>query len=144
MKKLSLMTIGLLIIASAGSSFAKDPYYVDYTPTSVTSNGVLTNSFSYTVSGNREVQILALYQDVTSTTNTAVITVLPSGQSTAYTAETLSAVNATVALETVGAGDVSADIDDIWLLSGDTITVTGTGTNADDVEYVLRMKQKNQ
>jgi len=140
MKKLFI--VGLIaLVASAGYAAQNNVVtYRDVTLTAV-DGGSLTNSATFTAGKGKTVFPVAVYQDITTQTNTCVLSSVPTGGSTAVTLETLTAVEGTAALETVGVGDVTADVDPIILTSGETLTLTGTGADSTNVTYVLRVKE---
>lgn len=139
MKK--LITLVLMVGSFAfGQEIFTD---VDLTPVASTNTAVAT----YTVTGSRVVYPMALFQAVAGTTqtNTVTLSVIPAGQTNAYTVDTLAAVvSGGKTLETFGIGDVTADVDPIWLNTGDKLQVGGAGTDAGNVTYRLRLKVVNQ
>jgi hypothetical protein len=146
MKKILVISL-LAFIGSVGHSAQMNvDTYVDITASSITAVGVLTNSFTIPGRKGRVMSLIGVYQDVDATaqTNTVVITLLPKGAPAAVTLETLAAVIDTSAYETVGEGDVSADIDPILLLDGDVFTFTGTGADSTNMSYIVKFKLTNQ
>jgi len=78
---------------------------------------------------------LAVYQVVDTETNTVTMTKLIYGATDTYAAGTLSAVTDSTGVETIGAGDVTADVDDIILSGEDQLILTGAGAAASNVVY---------
>ena len=136
MKKLIVALIALTALTSFAGEVIRE---VDLTAT-----GTGTNTATYTCGSGRIAYPLGLYQSVTTQTNAVVLTQTMGSATTAVTVETLGSVTNTVAYETVGAGDVSSDVDDIIVKGGETLTITGTGADASNVVYVLRVKEVTQ
>ena len=133
--------ISVLLVAFACNAMAADTNVEtirEITPT-LTAVGALTNSATYSPASGKIGYVLGVYQGVTTQTNTCVLTQTMGSASTAVQVESLTAVANTVAYETVGAGDVSADVDDIIISSGETLTLTGTGADSTNVVYVIRV-----
>jgi hypothetical protein len=145
MNKLLLIGLIALLGASGYAAQMNVDTYADITPTSITAVGALTNSVTIPGRKGRVLSIIGVYQDVDAAqTNTVVMTLLPRGAPAAVTVETLVAVTNTSAYETVGEGDVSADIDSIFLLEGDVLTLTGTGADSTNMAYIVKVKLTNQ
>ncbi len=137
MKKFTLIAILALMVIAVQGGFAAEQYY-DLTPTV---SGTGTNTFVYTNSAKRATVFpLAVYQDVTTQTNTLTLSITPYGQDTAYSVAVLGSITNTVNYTTIGAGDNSATVDYIWLETGDVLSGSGVGTDATNVSYVIRMK----
>jgi hypothetical protein len=145
MKKLIIAIIALTALCGFSQTINNEFYYdVDLTPATSGSAAVAT----YTFTGTEKVVFpMALFQTVggTTQTNTVTLKIVPKGSTSAYTVDTLAAVSSGVStLETFGIGDVTADIDPIWLNSGDTLNVTGAGTASSNVTYRIRLKSVKQ
>ena len=144
-------SIMFIVLALACSTFAANVNQngETYTDTGLTIT-VSTNTAvaTYAASGeNRVVFPMALFQTVTGTTqtNTVTLTITPKGSTSTYTVDTLAAVvSGSSTLEVFGIGDVTADVDPIWLTDGDVLTVTGAGTASSNVVYRLRRKTIQQ
>lgn len=132
----------IALIALAGVTFGET--FIDVT---LTPAGTNTAVATYTAMNNRATYPYGLYQTVggTTQTNTVTVKVTPYGQTDSYTVETLAAVISDAStLETFGIGDVTADVDPIIILPGDVLTLSGAGTAASNVKYVLRLKLVDQ
>ena len=143
MKKLVIALLALTAISAYSADINVETIReIDLTPSVV---GALTNSATYTCPANRVAYPLGLYQSIaTGQTNTCVLTQTMGSATTAVQVESLTAVGGTTAYETVGAGDVTADVDDIIVNAGETLTLTGTGADASNTVYVLKVKLVTQ
>ena len=138
MKKVLIAIIVAASLTSLGGEVIRE---ITYTSSDLTVVGALTNSVTFTARSDRLTYPLGVYQSVSTQTNTCVLTQTMGDASTAVQVESLSAVANTTSYETVGMGDVSADIDDIVVLPEEQLILTGTGADSTNVTYVLVVKE---
>jgi hypothetical protein len=140
--------ISIALIAMSGLAFGADATGAFYSDVllSITANTNSIASATYTAAAGRVTYPVGLYQTVTSGTNTVVYKVTPAKGAGTYTlTESTAGVVATSNYDTIGIGDVTADVDPIILQPGDVLTVYGTGTpSANVTEYILKVKTVNQ
>ena len=145
MKK--LITIGLVTLALCGVAFAGSYGDEIIKTVNMTTTGTTTaDAVTAAIPAGEQWSILGVYQGVTTQTNTCLLKRILKGLTTseAVTVETLAAVANTSAIETVGEGDVSADIDPIILTEGDILWMDATGADATNVVYKLLVKRTKQ
>jgi len=139
MKKLIIAIIALM---SVGAFAGETVRIVEPTMATGTNTAVAT----FTASANRVTYPLAVYQVVggTTQTNTVTMTKTISGVTGSFSEGTLTAVATGVGDQTIGMGDVSADVDDIVILPGGTFVLSGAGTASSNVTYRILIKEIDQ
>ena len=112
----------------------------------LTTTGTTTADAVHVAKAGRVTSVLAIYQSVDTQTNTCLAKVYLNGDTAAKAVlvKTLAAVTNATASVTVGEGDVSADIDNILLLGGDSLWLDATGAAATNVIYKILIKETNQ
>lgn len=145
MKKFIL--IAFTVLAVCGASFGQtdaDSYVIK--TIGLTTTGTTTADATYTVPAGERLSLIGVYQGVTTQTNTCLVKRVLSGLTTsqAVQVESLSAVANTSAIENVGEGDVTADVDPIILTEGDVLWLDASGAAASNVVYKIIVKRNKQ
>jgi hypothetical protein len=137
--------IAIMVLACAGA-FAGDVYKT----IALTTTGTTTADAVYEVPAGERLSLLGVYQGATGAagqTNTCVVKCILNGLTSteAVTLDTLAAVGSTnYVIEAVGEGDVTADVDDIILIEGDSFWLDGSGHTSTGLVYKLIVKKTKQ
>jgi len=109
---------------------------------------VSTNTADAVITGRRGIltSILGVYCQVSGTTQTNTFTgdLIPSGGTTEVNVIASDIIPTGAEYVTYGEGDVTADKDPIYLVSGDTLTLDGAGTASSNVLYKILVKETIQ
>jgi len=145
MKKFIL--IALTVLAVCGTSFGQG-YGAEIIKTvNLIATGTTTaDAVTAAIPAGERWSILNVYQGVTTQTNTCLVKRILKGLTTseAVLVETLGAVANASAIENVGEGDVTADIDPIILTEGDILWLDASGAAASNVVYKIIVKRTKQ
>lgn len=140
------ITLILLVLAVCGASFGQSFNDGVIRTISLTTTGTTTADAVKAVPTGVRWSVLGVYQSVNTETNDCDMKVYLNGTTTSEAVTKVALVNVTntTAIENVGEGDVSADIDPIILTEGDTLWLDATGAAASNTTYKIIVRQTKQ